>query len=165
MQVLDEKFRVNKLRYVFQCLLATLSVFFILLVLDAQTHSAIVAALGASSFIVFTMPDTQSSRPRFLIGGYLMGMVAGVLCHTFFSLIPLQASGQLYLYALFGALSVGSSIFLMVITNTEHPPAAGLALALILNEWTAMTLLIVITGIILLSVLRQALKPIVMNLL
>ena len=74
MKVFDEKFRRNKVRYISQCILATLSVFVVLLLLDVITNVAVIAALGASFFIAFTMPEKQVSKPRFLIGGYLEGL-------------------------------------------------------------------------------------------
>ena len=66
MKVFDEKFRGNKARYILQCILATLSVLIVLLSLDAMANAVIIAALGASFFIAFTMPEAQVSRPRFL---------------------------------------------------------------------------------------------------
>ena len=66
MKVFDEKFRGNKARYLFQCILATLSVLIVLLSLDAMANAAVIAALGSSFFIAFTMPEARVSRPRFL---------------------------------------------------------------------------------------------------
>ena len=68
-------------------------------------------------------------------------------------------------HVVFGAMSVGLAIFLMVITDTEHPPAAGLALGLILNEWSFLTIVVVLVGIISLSVIKFILKPVLKNLL
>ena len=167
MKVFDEKFRGNKARYILQCILATLSVLIVLLSLDAMANAAIIAALGASFFIAFTMPEAQVSRPRFLIGGYLVGIAVGSLCH-YLSSVPLLMQlpiSQNLSYAVFGAISVGLAIFVMVITNTEHPPAASLALGLVLNECNYMTVGVVLIGIISLSVIKAVLKPVLKNLL
>jgi CBS-domain-containing membrane protein len=43
----------------------------------------------------------------------------------------------------------------MVVTRTEHPPAAALALGLVLNEWSLLTLLVVLFGVIGLSIVKQ----------
>jgi len=165
MKVFDERFRRNKVRYISQCILATLSVFIVLLFLDAVADVAIIAALGASFFIAFTMPDKQVSKPRFLIGGYLVGIGAGCLCH-YLSLLALlmqlpiiQGSSHM----VFCAISVGLAIFVMVITNTEHPPAASLALGLVVN-FSYMTVVVVLIGIISLSVIRAVLRPILIDL-
>ena len=166
MQVFDEKFLSHKGRVVLQCLLATCAVFLVLLVLDAKSNAAIITALGASAFIVFAMPEAQASRPRFLIGGYLAGIAAGVACHALSPWLLPHFLGRAFIsYAVLGAMSVGLPMFLMVITDTEHPPAAGLALALLLNEWTPVTLLVVMAGVLSLSAMRVVLRPVLRDLL
>ncbi len=167
MKMFDEKFRSNKVRYILQCILATLSVLIVLLSLDAISNAAIIAALGASSFIAFTMPEAQVSRPRFLIGGYLVGIAVGYLCH-YLSLVLLLTGLPIIQessYIVSGAISVGLSIFVMVITNTEHPPAASLALGLVLHESNYTTVGIILIGIISLSVIKELLRPMLKNLL
>ena len=62
-------------------------------------------------------------------------------------------------------MAVGLAIFVMVITGTAHPPAAVLALGLILNEWSPLMIVVVFAGIISLSVIKTVLKPVVKNLL
>ncbi len=167
MRILDEKFRKNITRYISQCALATISVFIVLMVLDVVTNAVIIAALGSSTFIAFTMPEAQVSRPRFMIGGYIIGIAAGCLCH-YLSLCSLMAWTSFIHespHVVFGAMSVGLAIFVMVITDTEHPPAAGLALGLILNEWSILTIVVVFAGIISLSIIKFILKPVLKNLL
>jgi CBS-domain-containing membrane protein len=68
-------------------------------------------------------------------------------------------------YIVFGALAVGLAIFVMVITDTEHPPAAGLALGLVLDEYNHMTAVVALVGIVSLSVMKAVLKPVLKNLL
>jgi CBS-domain-containing membrane protein len=167
MKIFDEKFSSNKIRYILQCGLATLSVFIVLLILGTMSNVVIIAVLGSSAFIVFTMPEAQVSRPRFLIGGYLIGIAAGLLCYYISSLSLLTRIFVIHEYSLvvFGSLSVGLAIFAMVITDTEHPPAAGLALGLILNEWSYMTIVVAIVGVISLSAIKAALRPLLRNLL
>lgn len=135
--------------------------------LDVVTDAVIIAALGSSTFIVFTMPDAQVSKPRIMIGGYIVGLVAGSICHylslcSFMEWISfLDESPRV----VFGAMSVGLAIYVMVITGTAHPPAAGLALGLILNEWSYITTVVVFVGIISLSAIKFILKPVLKNLL
>jgi CBS-domain-containing membrane protein len=167
MKVLDEKFIRNKGRYILQSGMATLSVFIVLLLIDAISNAVVIAVFGASAFIAFTIPQADVSRPRYLIGGYLVGIAVGALFH---SLLPIAILDQITLVegfsqVLYGALAVGSAIFLMVITDTEHPPAAGLALGLVLNEFNFKVLFVVLAGIILLSLIKTVLKPFLRNLL
>ncbi len=50
-------------------------------------------------------------------------------------------------------------MFLMVITDTEHPPAAGLALGLVLAEsWRPEIIIVVLVGIVLVALLKPVLK-------
>lgn len=168
MKFFDDKFLENKSSYILQCILATISVFWVLFVLDIISDGIVIASLGASSFIAFTMPKTQASRPRFLIGGYCVGIFTGSL----FNLLQHSAGYFIYLpkdhqssIALFGALSIGSAIFLMVITNTEHPPAAALALSIVLGGFHLRTVIVALIGIIALCVTKKALGRYLINLL
>ena len=63
------------------------------------------------------------------------------------------------------ALSVGLGALLMVITNTEHPHAAGAAFALVIDPWSWSAILFVISSAIILSVVRIMLRPKLRNLL
>ena len=131
MKLLDEKFRTNKLRYIFQCALAGVAIAVVLALVAPLTNVAVIASLGASTFIVFALPHVRSSAPRYLIGGYAVAIVIGSAClwlrwHTALpqqlGLIPNLPE------VVFGAAAVAAVTFVMVVTNTEHPPAAGLAL-------------------------------------
>ena len=167
MRIIDKKFKHNVAGYILQCGLATLTILIVLVLLDVLTQTAIIAALGASSFIAFTMPTYDVSKPRFLIGGYLVGTSVGCFCHLL-SLSPLMVSmfvSPRISSIILGALSVGMAIFLMVITDTEHPPAASVALGLVLNKWDYLTIVSVLCGIILISILKWLLKPVLRNLL
>ncbi len=166
MKLIDKNFKDNAARYILQCGLATLSVMVILAVLDAINNTTIIAALGASTFIAFTMPHKPASNPRFLIGGYLMGTLSGTVCHSlsmlsFWEQIPWVGQDP---NIVFGAVAVGLAIFLMVVTDTEHPPAAGLALGFVLNTYTALTVVVVILGILSLAGIKTLLKPVLRNL-
>ncbi|MFO8133132.1 MAG: hypothetical protein R6U10_04275 [Thermoplasmatota archaeon] len=54
-RLFDQKIRRYPYRYVAQCILATLTLSAVLLFLDVFTETAIIAALGASAFTVFTL--------------------------------------------------------------------------------------------------------------
>lgn len=165
MSLFDEKFRGDKLHYLLQCLLATAVVCVLLLVLDAVSNAAVIAALGASSFIAFTMPHANVSRPRYMIGGYLVGIATGFLCRSALELLPPGTQDASVTYVLLGGLAVGISIFIMVVTNTEHPPAASIALGLVLNGFEPRVILFIVLGIVSLSVIKLLLKPLLKNLL
>jgi len=159
----DKKFLKNKRIYTAQCLLATAAVFLVLLMLDIASNAAIIASLGASAFIAFTMPHAHVSAPRFLIGGYLAGIGSGWICYRLMALNTLVPGA--YETIIFSALAVGLSIFVMVITDTEHPPASGLALGLVLNQCQARSIAVILVGIILLSLVKKLLSPVLKDLL
>jgi CBS-domain-containing membrane protein len=164
---IDEQFKKNKGRYFFQCFLVFLVMLVLLFVLDFLPHAALVASLGASAFIAFAIPHKQVARPRFLIGGYLVGILVGSGCCGI-SRIPWPetlAAAEPYADELFGALAVGLAMLVMVVTDTEHPPAAGIALGLVIEEWSLRTVAVALVGIVLLAVLKSLLRPILRDLL
>jgi CBS-domain-containing membrane protein len=66
----------------------------------------------------------------------------------------------------FGAAAVGLAMLAMALTNTEHPPAAGLALGFVLlEEWRWITPAAVLGGIVALCLIRAALRPALRDLL
>ena len=161
MRLLDKKFRTHIGNYLFQCALASFSILLILLFLDVLNETAIIASLGATAFIVFTMPNAYSSQPRPLIGGYLVGTVVGITCFLISSFITHNFLGSSYsiAIALAGAIAVGIAIFIMVATDTEHAPAAGCALGLVLNEWDYRTIAFILCAVIVMSFIKRILKP------
>ena len=162
----DEKFAGNKLRYVTQCLLATASVLIVLLILDASRNTAVIAALGATAFFAFTMPRAPVARTRFIIGGYAIGILSGLLCHYAARLLR-AADVALSAYlssAVFGALSVGLAIFVMVVTDVEHPPAASVSLGLVLNTCEPKTILVISLGVLALALIAKLLRPLLIDL-
>jgi CBS-domain-containing membrane protein len=167
MRIFDLKFRKNIVRYILQCTLATVAIFVILLFLDVINETAIIASLGASAFIVFTMPNAYTSKTRPLLGGYIVGIIVGIILNTvaFSSLLASFHLSITLAIAIFGAISVGIAIFIMVATDTEHPPAAGIALGLVLNPWELTTILYIIIAVLLLATLKKVLKPYMLNLL
>jgi CBS-domain-containing membrane protein len=165
--ILDKKFKKNKLKYIFQCVLATLTVLAILIFLDVLNETAIITALGASAFIVFTMPSQYSSDPRRLIGGYIVGLIVGFI----FYLISISdfsyniIGNQTTSLVIFGSLAVGFSIFVMALTNTEHAPAAGIALGLVVNKWDYITIIFILVSILWLVSIKIILKRHLMDLI
>lgn len=78
----------------------------------------LIGSFGASSVLIYGIINSPLAQPRNLIGGHLICALTGVLMHK---LIP----GELWLSS---ALSVSSSIVLMQITKTLHPPGGATAL-------------------------------------
>lgn len=162
----DPKFASNRKRYVLQCLFVSIAMLFILLMLDSFYQTVLIAALGSSALIAFSAPSMRVSRPRCLIGGYLVGVVVGCTISALFS----AAGGFVSLDArsvriVLGAVSVGITMFIMVTTDTEHPPGAAVALGFVLNEWELMTVFVVFAGIISISVTKELVRNKLIDLL
>jgi CBS-domain-containing membrane protein len=165
-KLIDAAFRGAEGRYLAQSGVATLCVLVVLLVLDPLRSKVSIASLGASSFITFAMPHQRASRPRVMIGGYIIGAAIGVLYYAL-SALPIW-EGVAWMgsasHVVFGALAVGTTILLMVVTQSEHPPAAGLALGFVLDGTDTRTVIVVILGIVALAALKTLLKPVLIDL-
>jgi CBS-domain-containing membrane protein len=140
-------------------------VFVLLLVLDAVTQTVLIASLGASAFIAFAVPLSLHSSPRHMIGGYIVGILAGgSMSYLYTSLDISIVFIENAAIIVFGALAMSMAMFVMVVTKTEHPPAAALALGLVLNEWNLLTLGVVLAGIVGLSIFKRMVLPLLMDL-
>lgn len=162
----DAEFKHHKTRYIVQCTVATLCVLGVLMALNTLNRGITIASLGASSFIAFAMPHQRASTARVMIGGYTIGIVTGTLC-CLLSTLP-GVSTVPYLEAnrpeVFGAIAVGMAIFLMAITQSEHPPAAGLALGFVTDSTDVRTVIIAGVGIVALYTLKTLLESVLIDL-
>jgi len=165
MGLVDSKFRGQEAHYVGQCLLAALSVLAVLIILDAITNAAIVASMGATAFIIFALPESAASRPKVVLGGYLIGLAVGAGCY---GLAQLAVTDHAAVTKLLGiacaAFAVGLTIFLMTVTNTEHAPAAGVALGLVIQQCNWRVIAVVLVGAVVLCLAKRALRSWLKNL-
>ncbi|MEW6535003.1 MAG: HPP family protein [Candidatus Auribacterota bacterium] len=164
MRFLDSHFRTRILSYLFQCSLATGAISLILFMLNLLTYPGLVSALGATVFIVFTLPHTFTAQNRVLIGGYAIGIVICIFFSFLSDLFVLPATGYNGFDILFGGLAVGTTTLLMVATDTEHPPAVGIALSLIIKPWNLYTIGTILLFVSILALVRMLLSPIMINL-
>ena len=140
----------------FQCFLATLFMVAIMFFIKLWSHLAIVAALGGTTFLVFARPLAISAQPRRIIGGHVFGLLCGIVVYfasTFGPLMELDAEYEI-LPIIAAAIAVGLAIFVMAITNTEHPPAAGTALGFFTREWSQDVVVFVIVFAVSLAVIQ-----------
>ena len=152
---IDEKFRRYWKRYVFQCILATIVIFIILLSLSIRDDSVIIASLGATTFIVFAMPKDISAKATHIIGDHTVGLICGSLCalipHPFFLHHTIASS-------MVCALAVGLTIFIMVVINFEHPPAAGTALGVAIRGFSLNIAVAILASTIILALIHHLFK-------
>ena len=165
--VFDRHLVTRPRNYLFQTGLATVALIIMLLVEDAVLNAAIVVAVASSAFIVFVVPNSVASTPRKVVGGHLVAVIVGSIGSGVLMIPTVDAFAEQsrYLLDIVAALSVGVSILVMVATNTEHPPAAGTVLGLVVKGlgWQAVAFILV--SAVSLSLIRLVLRPKLINLL
>ena len=123
--------------------------------------------IASSAFTVFVIPDSVAATPRKVIGGHFVAGIVGAVISLSIQSTGLNSLAEetRYFIDIAAALSVGIGIFVMVVTNTEHPPAAGTSLGLVFYgfDWTSMVFILL--SALLLSLVRVALRPKMINLL
>lgn len=159
MKLIDPKLKNHIGHYVLQCLIATGALVIVLFYVDIFFRATVVASIGATSFIIFTMPHKNRGKAKFIIGGYTVGIVCGVLCNQ---IVGIVGEGNL---SILGAVAVGLAMFLMVITNTEHPPAAAIALGITVEGYTGSMLVFIYMVTLFLLLIKWLLRRWLMDLL
>lgn len=165
--ILDQYIHSKWAHYISQCGLASLSLILILIIGDTLLRAAIVVGVASSAFTIFVIPESVAATPRKVIGGHLVaGLIgAGVSYILQIPGLEIYASETRYIVDIAAALSVGIGIFFMVVTNTEHPPAAGTSLGLVIYGFDWTSVVFIISSAILLSLVRILLRPRMINLL
>ena len=102
-----------------------------------------------------------------MIGGHVVAVIVGAVGSGVLMIPALEAFAEQsrYLVDVVAALSVGLSILFMVATNTEHPPAAGTALGLVIQGLGLQAIMFILVSAVLLSLIRLVLRPKLVNLL
>ena len=94
------------------------------------------------------MPKSITAKTRNVVGGHVVGLICGTLC----ALIP---HPSLLLSAIVYSLAVGLSILIMVITDTEHPPASGTALGVAIKGFSPNVTIAVMASVTVLSLIHR----------
>lgn len=86
--------------------------------LSIYTHYPLIAApFGATAVLVYGVPDSPLAQPRNVIGGNCIGAVVSILLVHLFGPEPWVMG-----------LAVATTIKLMKLTRTVHPPGGAVAL-------------------------------------
>lgn len=145
-----QEFKALWKNYLYQSSLAAVAVLIVFWILSIE-QAVIVASIGATAFIVFTMPSYATAKSRRVIGGHMAGFLCGVLG----SLILINiAIPPMVIYS----LTVGLSIFVMVALDFEHPPASGTALGVVISGFSLKVMIAILTSAIILSLAHHYLK-------
>lgn len=93
---------------------------------------SIIASYGASAVLIYGDINAPLAQPRALLGGHFLGALTGICITKLFLHLPTEARYN-QLEWLAGSLSVATSIVLMQITRTTHPPAGATAIMAAVN--------------------------------
>ncbi len=88
-----------------------------------SSYPLIAAPFGATAVLVFGVPDSPLAQPRNVIGGNLIGALICVVLVHLFGTAPWVM-----------ALAVATTIKLMQLTRTLHPPAGAVSLVGVLSD-------------------------------
>jgi CBS-domain-containing membrane protein len=151
-----------------QPLLAMIFVFIVLLTLSQVAISPLLWAVGGSSlassaFIVFGRPSSPSAQPWRVICGYAIGIIVGFGVRALFKPIHVfhvdfLSDPRFFMLALSAAIAVGVTFLFMILLNIKHPPAAGIALVLVINLQDYNVLYVIFLAAVVLALLRQGLN-------
>ncbi len=93
-------------------------------VLADKDLTLVIGSFGASAVLVYGAVNSPLAQPRNLIGGHILSAFIGVLSYKLFSGNPLIAS----------AIAVSTSILIMQLTLTLHPPGGATALIAVIGS-------------------------------
>ena len=161
--ILDQYIHSKWPQYLLQCFLAIVSLFLILIIGDSVMRAAIVVGVASSAFTIFVVPDSIAATPRKVIGGHLVAILIAFLIVITIQVLNIDDSRLIL--NICAAVSVGIGIIIMVVTNTEHPPAAGTSLGLIIHGFDWNSVIFIIASTLLLSLIRIILRHRMINLL
>ena len=116
--------------YMTQIGLATLTLALTIWAADLITGSiasraVVVGAIASTAFILFISPHSNTATHRHVRGGHLVSIAIALP----FALFANSVSGVAFSFYI--AIAVGLSMLAMAAINTEHPPAAGTAFAIV----------------------------------
>ena len=86
----------------------------ITLLSNTFSTALVLGSFGASCVLIFGFPDVPFSQPRNVIGGHFISSLIGLSCLTLFGASWWSVS-----------IAVGTSIAMMMMTRTTHPPAGS----------------------------------------
>ena len=93
-------------------------------ILNDKDLTLVVGSFGASAVLVYGAVNSPLAQPRNLIGGHILSAIIGVISFKLFSQNILLAS----------ALAVATSILVMQLTLTLHPPGGATGLIAVIGS-------------------------------
>lgn len=173
MKIIPHRFKAMYWHLLWQPLAAVVYIGLVLVALGHTSGSDIlwavgVGALSSSCYIVFITPKSTSAEPRRIIGGYIIGIISGMVMHVLLSLVEKNIMSHNnfnnHLFWASAAITVGVAMLLMLIFNVEHPPAVGVSVVLVLEIHHYSIVGVILVAVMLLTILKRMLDPWLVNL-
>jgi CBS-domain-containing membrane protein len=165
-RLFDAGFASRKRQAAVQATLAAITLAIVLVFEDALTNAAIVTAIASTAFLVFVNPGATMAQPRRVIGGHAVALVLAFLFSALlYHALPGSLDKEVAVKDGFAAGAVGVGILLMAVTNTEHAPAAGTVLGLVIEPWSLSAAAMVACAVLVLSGAKFLLRERLIDLL
>ncbi len=167
MRLFDENFGRRRGSYLLQTGLVALTLFALLAVERVVIPGAVIVTIASTAFIVFAIPHSVAAQTRRVVGGHIVGVLAGAAFVGFAAIPGLDGAvdQSRLIWALVACGAVGLGTFVMVVTDTEHPPAAATCLALALGGWSWSSVAFILIGAACFSIIRLFLRRRLINLI
>lgn len=158
--------KVTKWRLSWQIVCAMIYVIITLVVLDILSESPLVWAVGSSSlassaYLVFASPCSSNSKSTHIVGAYFVAILCGLVVRHISAFVFTHTGTILFglthdphMYWLSGTLALGLSMYLMLSLGWGHPPAAGMALILVIDQRSYQAVIAIFLLALLLGVFK-----------
>lgn len=93
-------------------------------ILDDRDLTLVIGSFGASAVLVYGAVNSPLAQPRNLLGGHILSAIVGVISYKL-------CSGNILLCS---AFAVATSILVMQLTLTLHPPGGATALIAVIGS-------------------------------
>jgi hypothetical protein len=113
------------------------------------TSAVIFTSFASSIYIMFITPNSRAAKNSKFVKSYAIAGVVGSLGGLGLAIMPLYAVAALVIFF----VSV-----LMIITKSEHPPAAAIAFAFVLFRIGYIGIIIIASGVVIVIALRYILE-------
>ncbi|WP_393972075.1 HPP family protein [Oxyplasma meridianum] len=120
-----------------------------LLIISIDAKYLIFASFGSSAFLMYLMPESNSSKVSKFVKSYFAAGVIGLLC-TF--IVP-------YIGLFYSIAVVETAIAITLVgIEAKHPPAAAIGIVFLINRVGIYGIIIIIIGVATVSILTTVLK-------
>ncbi len=112
-------------------------------------NAVIFASFASSIYIMFIMPNSRAAKSSKFVKSYALAAVVGYLGGLTSSMLPLFAVAGMVIFVL---------TVLLILTYSEHPPAAAIAFAFVLFHVGITGMVIIAAGVAIVLLSRFVLE-------